>query len=63
MITDEITAHETSSSETTRSASETMQMTLEPEDLEALQRRYKLRKILPACLSNVQSKIVLRAKG
>ena len=59
ITTDEIHSHETSSVEVVKSISETVQIALGEDEIEALQRRYRFRKILPACLSSIQSKMFL----
>ena len=61
LITTEVSnSHESISIELANPINETVEIALGQDDIEALQNRFKFRKILPGCLSNIHSKVFLQ---
>ena len=61
LITTQVSnSHESISIELANPINETVEIALGQDDIEALQNRFKFRKILPGCLSNIHSKVFLQ---
>ena len=61
VITTEVSnSHDSISIELANPVNETVQIALGQEDIEALQHRFKFRKILPGCLNSIHSKVFLQ---
>ena len=62
ITTVETNSHEAASIALSKPVQETLQLGLGQDDIEALQRRYKFRKILPECLNTINSKMFLQKR-
>ena len=62
ITTVETNLHEAASIALSKPVQETLQLGLGQDDIEALQRRYKFRKILPECLNTINSKMFLQKR-